>query len=228
MALYRDDLFSGHAVLVAPALDARACAVATLFASLGARVAVSAPVADSAAAALPPGLPADRALVHVGDPRRPEEADAAVAAAWERFGALDTLVCATAREAAPRAALDTPDEAWRETVGAELDAAWFLMQAATRRWRDARRAGSVVALVHPLRPARAGDSLAVATGASIVHLARTVAVEWAAHGVRVNCVAPSGASARQVAEAVAWLAAPSGKFVTGETMWLARPAGPAG
>jgi citronellol/citronellal dehydrogenase len=228
MALYRDGLLRGHAVLVAPALDARACAVAALFASLGASVAVCAPLADAAAAALPPSLPADRALVHVGDPRRPEAAQAAVAAAWDRFGALDTLVCATAREAAPRAALDTQDDDWREAVGAELDAAWFLMHAAAQRWRDADRAGSVVALVHPFRQAGAGDSLAAATGASIVHLARTVAVEWAAHRVRVNCVAPSGASDRQVAEAAVWLAAPSGKFVTGETMWLARPPGSAG
>ena len=78
----------------------------------------------------------------------------------------------------------------------------------------------------------------------MVYLSKTVAVEWAPLGIRINCVAPgccettafgrypaSGAATFaqsnpmlragdewDVAEAIAYLSAPSGKFVTGEVV----------
>ena len=83
-----------------------------------------------------------------------------------------------------------------------------------------------------------------AARAGVVYLSKTVAVEWAPLGIRVNCVAPGccettafglyppaavatyaqsnplkhAGDAMDVAEAVIYLAAPSGKFVTGEVI----------
>ena len=83
-----------------------------------------------------------------------------------------------------------------------------------------------------------------AARAAVAHLSKTVAVEWAPHNIRVNCVAPGTletegfanyppeASARfqyanpmkrtgdamDCAEACVYLAAPSGKFLTGEVL----------
>ncbi|HAK61663.1 MAG TPA: short-chain dehydrogenase, partial [Alphaproteobacteria bacterium] len=80
-----------------------------------------------------------------------------------------------------------------------------------------------------------------AARAGVVYLSKTVAVEWAEHQIQVNCVAPGAvetegfgnyppeASATfaqanpmlhvgesfDIAEACAYLAAPSGKFITG-------------
>ncbi|MGI9424803.1 MAG: SDR family oxidoreductase, partial [Hyphomicrobiaceae bacterium] len=83
-----------------------------------------------------------------------------------------------------------------------------------------------------------------AARAGVIYMSKTVAVEWAPHNIRVNCMAPgcceSSAFGRyapegratlhqsnpmrragdewDVAEAVVYLAAPSGKFITGEVL----------
>src|SRR5262249_16269037 len=113
-----------------------------------------------------------------------------------------------------------------------------------RRWRDARRPGNVVNIVAVVDRGMPGVAHTCAARAGIIHLSRTVAVEWAPLNIRVNCVAPGAMETEgmavyppeakaafprsnpmlrmgdpwQVAEACAYLAGPSGAFITGETL----------
>jgi citronellol/citronellal dehydrogenase len=241
-APFRSGLFSGSAVLVAPALDVRAGAVAGRLAGLGARVMAGVPAAaggsgsdagalgagpasgaglpGAGAAAAQPGGAGGSIVVEVADPRQPGQADDLLARAWARFGTLDTLVCSGLGEPRPeRAAAAIAVADWKDAIDGELNAVWFLMHAAARQWRDRGQAGSIVCLVNPYREAVAGAAPQRAAGAAVAHLAKTVAVEWAPFRIRVNCVAPAAAAVpRRVADAVAWLSAPSGKFVTGEVV----------
>jgi citronellol/citronellal dehydrogenase len=141
-----------------------------------------------------------------------------VDAAWAAQGRLDSLV--TLAGAVPEDPAVFDPVAWRDGVERALSGSWFLMQAAARQWRDRGEPGCIVALLPPYRDTRPHNDLRRAVGASIVHLAKTVAVEWAAHRVRVNCIAAHSDDPRAVADAVVWLCAPSGKFVTGEVMNL--------
>jgi citronellol/citronellal dehydrogenase len=222
---YRGGLFEGRSVLVAPARGAHAGAVVGLLAGLGARVMAGA-APGSGASPGPDGagaVPAYGIAVEAADPGLPEQADVLVARAWERFGVLDTVVCVGLGDARPgQAAVSIALADWKAAVDGELNAVWFLMHAAARRWRDRGQPGSIVCLVNPYREAVAGAAPQRAAGAAVAHLAKTVAVEWAPFGIRVNCVAPAAAAApRRVADAVAWLSAPSGKFVTGEVVSVA-------
>jgi citronellol/citronellal dehydrogenase len=118
------------------------------------------------------------------------------------------------------------------------------MQAAARAWRDAGRGGTIVNIVAVVERGMPGVAHTCAARAGIIHLTRTVAVEWAPLRIRVNCVAPGAIETEgmavyppearaafprsnpmlrmgdpwDVAEACVYLAGPSGQFVTGETL----------
>lgn len=190
---WRTDLFTGRTLLVAGPPGAYGPATAAAWRGLGGR-AIESPGGDAQAA------------------------DAQVAAAWVEAGRLDTLLVQAADVPEDPEHFDA--ERWREGVDRGLSQPWYLMQAAARQWRNRGLPGSIVVLMFPYRDGHARSALRRAVGASIAHLAKTVAVEWAAHAVRVNGIAPHREDTVAVADAVVWLSAPSGKFVTGEVMNL--------
>lgn len=158
------------------------------------------------------------AFAEQADAADAEAANAAVGHCWSAHGRLDTLVTLACTVPEDPGIFDA--EAWRTGVESSLSASWYRMHAAARQWRDRGRAGSIVAVIPPYRETRPRCGLRRAAGASIAHLVKTVAVEWAAHRLRVNCIAAATDDAEAVADAVVWLTAPSGKFVTGEVMNL--------
>lgn len=225
---FGDAVFAGRTVLVAPCDCEAARASAELLVGLGARVAVcvddGTPICpvDAGAAVGDPGVASMLRLR--ADPRDPQQADALVREVWSRFGALDTVVCVGLGGESTGPATDIGIADWRAAIDHGLNSVWFLMHAAARAWRDRSLPGAIVSLISPYRDDRTVAAPRRAAGAAVAHLTKTVAVEWAQHRVRVNCVATASAGPRQVAEAVAYLSAPSGKFVTGETVSLTRPA----
>jgi citronellol/citronellal dehydrogenase len=141
------------------------------------------------------------------------------------------------------------DKGWRAVIDTNLNGTWTMMQRAARHWRAAERPGSIVNIVAPLR-GMYGLVHTVAARADVVQASRNVAIEWAPHAIRVNCILPGGIATRgletyapevrermreahplrtlgevqDVAEAVAYLAAPSGRFITGEVLVAGRRA----
>jgi citronellol/citronellal dehydrogenase len=119
-----------------------------------------------------------------------------------------------------------------------------MMQAAAQRWRDRRYPGSIVNIVVVTTHGLYGIAHTIAARSGVIGLSRAVAVEWAPLNIRVNCVAPGAietegwnvyakearatyprsnpmmraGSPWDIAEAVVYLSATSGKFVTGETL----------
>ncbi len=119
-----------------------------------------------------------------------------------------------------------------------------MMHAAAKRWRDTGTPGNIVNIVLTFQRGFPGVAHSCAARAAVTYLSKTVAVEWAAHNIRVNCVAPGviestgfkqySAEAREnfprgnpmlrqgdvqdIAHAVIYLTGPSGKFITGELL----------
>jgi 3-oxoacyl-[acyl-carrier protein] reductase len=130
-----------------------------------------------------------RALVHLADVTDEEEVRAMMDQVSGTFGGLDILVNnAAVRRSGPF--LETSVQEWREIIDTILTGAFLCSQAAIPLMR-ARGGGAIVNIggvtAHVGAVARAHVS---AAKAGIVGLTRALAVEFAADGIRVNCVAP--------------------------------------
>ena len=67
---------------------------------------------------------------------------------------------------------------------------WYMMPAAARRWPDAARPGCIVNIVAVVERGMPGVAHTCAARAGVIYLSKTLAVEWAPLGIRVNNVAP--------------------------------------
>ena len=130
-----------------------------------------------------------RAVVVSGDVSTAEAARGVVERAIERLGMLDILLNA-AGTAIRRPAEEVTEEQFETMVDVNLRGTYFACQAAGRHMLG-RGTGSIVNIGSlttsfglPLR------SVYAATKGAVGQLTKTLAVEWAARGVRVNCIAP--------------------------------------
>jgi 3-oxoacyl-[acyl-carrier protein] reductase len=125
-----------------------------------------------------------------GDLSRPEDVDAAVERALERFERLDVLVNAAGVAASTRFFDLTLDE-WSHVLDVNLTGAFLVTQAAARPMRE-QRSGSIVHF-----SSTAGKTVSTLGGAhytvskhGVLGLVRAAAKELAAFGITVNAVCP--------------------------------------
>jgi NAD(P)-dependent dehydrogenase (short-subunit alcohol dehydrogenase family) len=125
-----------------------------------------------------------------GDISRPELATRLVDHAVDAFGRLDHLVCNAGVDIIKPAVEYRPDE-WDSIMAINVRGAFLPAQAAARHWLAERRSGSIT-MTSSIAGAVGIPTLApyAASKGALNQLARTLAVEWAPNGIRVNAVAP--------------------------------------
>jgi NAD(P)-dependent dehydrogenase (short-subunit alcohol dehydrogenase family) len=129
------------------------------------------------------------ALSVVADVTIREGAEQIVGAAVERFGHLDILVCNAAIDI-PGAALTLKEEIWDRVVDVNLKGYFLCAQAAGKVMLERRR-GAIVMITSFAATHAVADIIAYnAAKGGVNQLVRTLALEWASFGVRVNGVAP--------------------------------------
>lgn len=191
-----------------------------------------------------------RSLAVVLDVRSSDSIHAALHRIIDEWGRVDVLVNNAGIPLSKPALEITPAE-WGNVIATNLNGTFFMCQAFGRYLVERSREGLIINIgsTHGL-VGYAGRAAYGTSKAAVHHLTKMLAIEWAAHRIRVNAIAPGRVesnsparaktssdpklldAARQrvplgrfcsvedVAEAARYLASPAAAYMTGHTLVL--------
>jgi len=182
---------SGQVAVITGSSKGIGRAAAEIMASLGAKVVVSSRKAD-ACEAVAAGIKkvGGEALVIPCNIARKEEVEGLVAGALKHWGRIDTLVCNAAVNPYFGPLEKIPDEAFDKIMSSNIKSNLWLCNYAIPAM--AERGGGNVVIVSSIGGLRGSAQLGAygISKAADMQLTRSLAVEWGARNVRINCVAP--------------------------------------
>jgi 2-deoxy-D-gluconate 3-dehydrogenase len=142
----------------------------------------------------------------------------------------------------------TPEE-WEAVLTTNVTGTFFMSQQMGRHLVGTQRPGCIINITSTHGLVGIANRAAYGTSkAAVIHMTRMLAIEWAAHGIRVNSVAPGRVdtpsrmviarapgyremmlsrvplrrfcTVEEVAAAVCYLASPAASYITGQTLTL--------
>lgn len=206
--------------------------MAVEFARLGARVVVAgrreANLQQTVAMIAEAG---GEALAVPTDVRQPDQVEHLVGRTVQRFGRVDILVNnAAGNFVCPAEELSA--NGWRSVVGIVLDGTFYCSQAVGKQMIRQGEGGTILNIIATYAwTGSPGVVHSASAKAGVLAMTRTLAVEWAKHGIRVNAIAPgpidgTGAGPQlwptEEARAAVLEGVPLGRFGTAEELaWAA-------
>ena len=243
--IFRDDLLDGKVALITGGGTGIGAAIARELANLGATVVIASRKAEKiepAAAGLSE-LTGRTIYGDIVDIRDREAVAAIVQRTLDQHGKIDLLVNNGGGQFFSPAEAISP-RGFDSVVATNLTGTWNMTRAVADAWMLAH-GGSIVNITMLTNRTFTGMAHSVSARAGVEAMTRTLAVEWAARGIRLNCIAPgvvrsSGlsnypkglgileqiqsliplkrlAECDEIAWLVAYLASPAGGYVTGQT-----------
>ncbi len=184
--------FHGKAALITGAASGLGLEVARQLAAGGARLILvdwDGPTLEEAASALAEAGAEAQSLQ--GDVSHPDVAEAAVDVAGSAFGRLDILFNnAGIDPLRARSVLETGIDDWARVIDVNVKSAFLMSRAAIPLMREGG-GGAIVntASVAGIRPG-ADEAAYSVSKAAMISLTATLALDFAADGIRANCVCP--------------------------------------
>lgn len=161
-------------------------ATARRFAADGARLVLSDLNGDRAAAL----AEEIGGLFVAADVTREADVAALVEAAVERFGAIDVMINNAGQVGAVGPIAETDGGLWSRTLAVLLDSVFYGMKHAAKAMIARGQGGAILSTTSVAGISPLGPHAYTAAKHGVVGLTRSVASELAAHGIRVNAVAP--------------------------------------
>jgi len=186
-----------------------------------------------------------RCLAHGCDIREPDQVEGLVTATLDRFCRIDVLVN-NAGGQFPTPAATLANKGWDAVIRNNLSGTWHVTRAVATRALIPAGGGAIVNIIANVFRGFPGMVHTGAARAGVDNLTKTLSVEWACHGVRVNAVAPgiieteaisryprpiversAGSiplkrlgTAEEVAIPIVFVGSPAASYITGETLYV--------
>ena len=178
----------GKVALVTGAAGGIGTAIVSAFRSAGSRVLALDVKADVLSATF--GAMGNDVRTRDCDLTREDDVNAAVAAAAEMFGRIDVLVNGVASDEPGGTIVELSPAVWDQTFAANVRSA-FLMSRAVIPVMVRSGGGSIIHIASQLgRVATAKRPAYCATKGALIQLAKAMAIDHAADGIRVNALSP--------------------------------------
>lgn len=244
--LYADGLFSGEVVLITGGGTGIGLVAATEMGLLGAKVALCGrrpdPLRNAVVELEKKGV---ESFASPCDIREPEAVTAYVDSVIDRFGRIDVLIN-NAGGQFPTTAESLSPKGFAAVVRNNLIGTWAMTHAVANKAMIPQKRGRIVNVIAQIIRGFPGMVHTGAARAGVDNMTKTLAVEWALHGIRVNAVAPgvivtSGTkqyppelldtaekanplhrlgTAEEVSHLITYLASRYSDFVTGQTYYI--------
>jgi citronellol/citronellal dehydrogenase len=243
--MFQADLFKGKTVLVTGGGSGIGFAIARQFLSCGAEIFICSRKADRIEKAIQDLSAYGKVKGHVLDIREPDQVAAMADFIEKEAGKLDILVN-NAGGQFPSPAADITPKGWQAVVNTNLNGTWYVTQTMAQRFFFPQNQGVVLSIVVNNYRGFPGMAHTAAARAGVMNLTKSLAVEWASKGIRLNCIAPgiiqsSGlenyppelvadvartipmkrlGTVDEVASLALFLSSPAAAYMTGDTIYM--------